>query len=307
VSGESRSRIKESRFFRNAESIEVITRGFLTTDAVLLWILTTIGISYLLLGYWMGWETWTRLPPALWPVRIFSGDYWTAGLISYSMLTVEILVVSILLIRFIGRPIFRNSSILKSPLDKASFISIATFWWIRPTLISSQSRTLELEDLPVLAAADQPDGLNLRLSSYCITENYSAFLLMVRVIFSIQPGVFLWSFFSGWLFLSAMFLDPILLRMLLTSTGSGAGERTNFTATLGSSAENNITNTDDGRWRADLAQQLGLVLLLSASMMIRVTFMEQVRTAPRCILCERDAAQGQMEAGCGWAGVDGGG
>ncbi len=193
-------------------------------------------------------------PHDLWPIKIFSMDYWSPSHISCLILVLIGFLSLCLLFRVINRLFFKDPD-SDAPLDKAGFFSLATFWWVvNPTLRIGQTRTLQIEDLPKLAAADQPEKLNARFSKFRITENFSAWMLMFRVMYSIQPGVFLWSFFSGWLFLGAMFLDPILLRLLLTSSSVNSSSS----------------------WTEDLAYHLGLVLLLSLSMLVRVTFMEQV-------------------------------
>ena len=219
--------------------------------------------SYISLGFVHGWEYWTRWPENLWPI--------STNLLSFTLLLINAILLFILAARAINCLLFQDSD-SDAPLDKAGFFSIATFWWVvNPTLLTAQKRTLEIEDLPKLASADQPDKLSARFSRFRITEGYGAWLLLLRLYFSIQPGVFLWSFFSGWLFLAAMFLDPTLLRLLLSSS-SGAPTP---------SAGGNRTAAPGGAppapsWEADLAYRLSLILLLSLSMLVRVTFMEQV-------------------------------
>ena len=160
---------------------------------------------------------------------------------------------ALLALVLLGRLCFRAAGPPdRSPLDRASFISRCTFWWVTPTLSKALRKgTLDLDDLPELPDADQPHRLAERFAR--ITRRHGKLTplrLLVTAVFSTQRSVFAQSFLSGWVFMSCMFLDPILLSSLLRNPAA-PGDTTSVLSSL------------------------GLVLLLTASMFGRVTCMEQ--------------------------------
>ena len=159
---------------------------------------------------------------------------------------------ALLLLLLLCRLCLRSGSPERSPLDRANLLSRATFWWVTPTLSAALRKgVLDLEDLPVLPAADQPRRLAQRFVHACGTRRkLQPMALLAKVIFSSQRAVFAQSFFAGWVFMSCMFLDPILLGQLLRNPPSPENP-------------------------ASVWPSLGLVLLLTASMLGRVTCMEQ--------------------------------
>ncbi|KAJ3024928.1 UNVERIFIED_CONTAM: hypothetical protein HDU68_007645 [Siphonaria sp. JEL0065] len=105
-----------------------------------------------------------------------------------------------------------------SEYDNASLLSFYTFWWIRPTLATANKNcSLEMDDLPSLAKADEPAFLESRFWTWFNKHGHSAspFQFLVATTFTIQRYVFLNSFLHGILFLGCMFVDPILLNELL--------------------------------------------------------------------------------------------
>lgn len=159
---------------------------------------------------------------------------------------------ALLLLLLLCRLCLRSGSPERSPLDRANLLSRATFWWVTPTLSAALRKgVLDLEDLPTLPAADQPRRLAQRFVHACGTRRkLQPMALLAKVIFSSQRAVFAQSFFAGWVFMSCMFLDPILLGQLLRNPPSPENP-------------------------ASVWPSLGLVLLLTASMLGRVTCMEQ--------------------------------
>ena len=159
---------------------------------------------------------------------------------------------ALLLLFLLCRLCLRSGPPERSPLDRANLLSRATFWWVTPTLSAAlRNGVLDLDDLPALPAADQPRRLAQRFVHACGTRRkLQPMALLAKVIFSSQRAVFAQSFFAGWIFMGCMFLDPILLSQLLRNPPS---------------PEN----------AAAMWPSLGLVLLLTASMLGRVTCMEQ--------------------------------
>jgi ABC-type multidrug transport system fused ATPase/permease subunit len=137
---------------------------------------------------------------------------------------------------------------MPSPEDCAGFASMYTFWWSYPTLkLAAKNKKLEKVDLPKLPASDNVDELYRRFVILW-SKKKDANLLML-LVWSSQRKLFLYSFVHGVFFLACMFADPLILNPLLQS-GS--------------------TDVEAGvPWK-----QLGLVALLSVSMLIRVTCME---------------------------------
>jgi hypothetical protein len=159
---------------------------------------------------------------------------------------------ALLLLLLLCRLCLRTGPPERSPLDRANLVSRATFWWVTPTLSAALRKgVLDLDDLPALPAADQPRRLAQRFVHACGTRRkLRPAALLAKVIFSAQRAVFAQSFFAGWIFMGCMFLDPILLGQLLR----------------------NPPSPEDP---ASVWPSLGLVLLLTASMLGRVTCMEQ--------------------------------
>ena len=141
-----------------------------------------------------------------------------------------------------------DTSAMPSPEDCAGFASMYTFWWSYPTLkLAAKNKKLEKVDLPKLPASDNVDELYRRFVILW-SKKKDANLLML-LVWSSQRKLFLYSFVHGVFFLACMFADPLILNPLLQS-GS--------------------TDVEAGvPWK-----QLGLVALLSVSMLIRVTCME---------------------------------
>jgi ABC-type multidrug transport system fused ATPase/permease subunit len=112
--------------------------------------------------------------------------------------------------------------------------------------------------------------------------------LITNVLFHTQRGVFLESFLLGWLFLSLMFFDPIILQALLATTSSPAPLPSNESLALPPAATtlptaNPLTDlpalTTPGTAASageahGLWYKFALVGILSLSMLVRVTCME---------------------------------
>ncbi|KAJ3120851.1 hypothetical protein HK100_012631 [Physocladia obscura] len=106
-----------------------------------------------------------------------------------------------------------------SPYDKANIFAYYTFWWIKPTLdAANASKSLKLTQIPTLASADEPMSLNKLFKSWWEKNEskITPFKLLLGTGFIIQRRVFLTSFLNGTVFLSCMFIDPILLKELLS-------------------------------------------------------------------------------------------
>ncbi|KAJ3234330.1 Canalicular multispecific organic anion transporter 1 [Chytriomyces hyalinus] len=105
-------------------------------------------------------------------------------------------------------------------LDTASFFSIYTFHWIKPTLVAANANgKLLASHLPALSAADCPAHLHSKFGralSLSAAGPLSPLQLLILCAFRIQPTVFLSSFLHGIVFLLCMFIDPILLNRLLS-------------------------------------------------------------------------------------------
>ncbi len=155
-------------------------------------------------------------------------------------------------------------------LDEASIASKLSFWWAMPTLtIALRNGKLEPPDLPQLPLADRPERLYDRFVVAWARRRRQRgpWRLTFLGAFGVQRAVCLQSFVAGWLFQGCMFVDPILLHSLLQAEatvepGSGA----ELAEPSGASAP---TSSMAWLWR-----QLGLVGLLSLSMVVRVTCME---------------------------------
>ena len=151
--------------------------------------------SYIVLGFVYGWQEWTHPPEHFWPIQ-FSWIYWEEpGIRSYTLLSVIALLLlssATRLLRWALRPNSSSSRSL-SPLDNAGFFSIATFWWVQGTLsIAAKQGRLEMEDLPALAVADQPERLNHRFSLLCDSSSRAgdnSWRLLHMIMFRIQRPV----------------------------------------------------------------------------------------------------------------------
>jgi hypothetical protein len=166
-------------------------------------------------------------------------------------------------------------------LDRASWLSRISFWWVTPTLQTAKREgTLELPDLPRLAATDEPRGLMERLARAWPADGrprLGAYRLLRSILFSTQRAVFAQAFLAGWAFCGCMLADPIILRQLLTS-------RQDAHAGWAGVARDLVRLRDHSRLldgRAGVSMSAGgrvcsqaLVLLLAVSMLIRVTCME---------------------------------
>ncbi|CAK8998694.1 Metal resistance protein YCF1 (ABC-type Cd(2+) transporter) (ABC-type glutathione-S-conjugate transporter) (Yeast cadmium factor 1) [Durusdinium trenchii] len=140
--------------------------------------------------------------------------------------------------------------------DVAGFWSTYTFWWVFGTLRAANDKgKISEADLPQLPLGDHAQTLLNAFEGIWRgekdRENISGFRLMYLLAVKIQPRTFVSSLLHGWLFLFLMLLDPILLNRLLESSPADGVAETSA-----------LTNS------------LVLVLLLSASMLVRVTCME---------------------------------
>ena len=183
--------------------------------------------------------------PSAWPWQKDEDD---GGWLVFVLAAAAALFLLLLLCRLC----LRTGPPERSPLDRANLVSRATFWWVTPTLSAALRKgVFDLDDLPALPAADQPRRLAQRFVHACGTRRkLQPAALLAKVIFSAQRAVFAQSFFAGWIFMGCMFLDPILLGQLLR-------------------------NPPSPEHPASVWPSLGLVLLLAASMLGRVTCMEQ--------------------------------
>lgn len=144
----------------------------------------------------------------------------------------------------------------QAPQDRASILSICTFFWVTPTLMSAQKKgKLNASELPYLPKSDVPDTLlgnferiwRNRFENKSMTLSQQGRLLLFTLVYSVQRRVFWTSFLSGIAFEMCMVLDPILLQHLLSNA-----EKSHI----------------------DLKYCLILVTGLSISMLIRVICME---------------------------------
>jgi hypothetical protein len=224
----------------------------LACDASLVGVVVALG--WAIAGAIFGWDRWLRLPSAWswsldadWPAQAA----WAATLALFPVLT-AVLTAS----RCCGPAVSADASGKPAELDDASLLSRLTFWWTVPTMQRCRALgTLEMEDLPALAARDKPEDLYLRLASACRTrpgQRLSAWRLLTAALFSIQRALFLQCVAAGWLFLGAMLLDPLLLRWLLSTGQQRPG----------------------GDDPALLSRHLGVAVLLGVNMLVRVTAME---------------------------------
>ena len=109
-----------------------------------------------------------------------------------------------------------------APLSELSFLydvfSKYTFWWVRPLLgQAALAGKLDMADLLPLDDADQPVSLSARLAEH---HPQTGFQLLVTLIFKIQKKIFMSSLVHGWVFLSLMLVDPLLLQQLLQEHSS---------------------------------------------------------------------------------------
>jgi hypothetical protein len=62
-----------------------------------------------------------------------------------------------------------------APLDRAGLLSRATFWWVMPTLKTAMANgRLDVEDLPELAFADDPERLHRQFAGEFCAQIMSA-------------------------------------------------------------------------------------------------------------------------------------
>lgn len=143
-----------------------------------------------------------------------------------------------------------------SPEDSAGIVSRLTFWWAISMLKAALSKgQLDGQDLPNLPESDRPKHLNRRFNAWARQHmlsrtpgsGMSHVAFLVAILCRIQPKVFLTCLGFGYTFLGCMFADPLLLNKLLVSTNEGG---------------------------AQVQSSLLYVLILSASMMLRVVSME---------------------------------
>ena len=163
------------------------------------------------------------------------------ALLAACLLCIGALLTVVFVVRgcFLADPAAPSSS-----LDAASIISRLSFWWVTPTLqVALQCGTLDAEDLPCLPESDEPVKLYERFQRSWSRSSRGPYHLLVS-LYACQRHVFFQSLCAGWAFLGCMLLDPILLTHLLDEAGEA------------------------------FVQQLGLMLLLALSMLLRVTMME---------------------------------
>ena len=136
-----------------------------------------------------------------------------------------------------------------APQDAAGFASTYTFWWMTPTLRAANAKgRLDAGDLPKLPRSDGAARLARALKATWLERPGGAGSLFVALLARMQPRVVLGALGHGWLFLSLMFLDPIILRRLLDGAGADSA--------------------------AAARRNLGYAAALSASMFVRVACME---------------------------------
>ena len=175
----------------------------------------------------------------------------------------------------------------EAELDRAALLSRCMFWWVFPTLVVANARgALTLNQLPALAAADEPHALYDRfVSSLRGVPHPSAFRLLRTTFIYSQRRVFWQCILTGWAFLLCMFADPNLLHLLLVTLQPPRGNATLQELGAASTASNAavgvvdgqmlLSESADGGWPSTaLLRSLCLALLLAASMLVRTTCME---------------------------------
>jgi hypothetical protein len=223
----------------------------LACDASLLGVV--IALAWTISGAIFGFDRWLTLP-ATW---LWSRDAdWAAQAVWAGTLALFPVLLAVLTASRCcapARDVPAAGSLAE--LDTASLLSRLTFWWTVPTIERCRKQgTLELHDLPALAARDNPEELYRRLASACSDgQRLTAWRLLTAAMFSIQRPLFLQCLAAGWAFLGAMLLDPLLLRWLL-STGQ--------------------PSDGDDSAAPVLSRHLGVAALLGVNMLLRVTAME---------------------------------
>eukprot|EP00960_Hanusia_phi_P027302 746752-Hanusia_phi.AAC.1 len=213
-------------------------------------------ILFLTLGFWRGWDNWIQLNAITSWSDLARADLWERNSAPSFLVLLFVILVSLAVCM---RPPRDAELKTTSPFDHASSTSIATFWWVFPTLMMARRKQgLVAGDLPPLSLHDLPCNLRRSFCDLCDRNPNllsSPWRLWWSVTFSAQKSVFFHSFFSGWAFLAAMFIDPILLKLLLSSASHQGQEG------------------QDGA--KNLQFRLLLIALLFISMLVRVTCMEQ--------------------------------
>ena len=154
-----------------------------------------------------------------------------------------------------------------SELDRASVLSRCVFGWVHPTLSKANKLgSLTLGHLPLLAEADTPLVLYNRFMG-SIPKGHqnrrtTASELMWALFVSSQRGLFWQCCCCGWVFLMAVFADPNLLHILLSSAPSKPGNKS-ATPTAAESSPPFVS--------VELLRNLGLAVMLSLSMLLRTT------------------------------------
>eukprot|EP00931_Biecheleriopsis_adriatica_P049874 TRINITY_DN28859_c0_g1_i1.p1 TRINITY_DN28859_c0_g1~~TRINITY_DN28859_c0_g1_i1.p1 ORF type:complete len:1375 (+),score=210.90 TRINITY_DN28859_c0_g1_i1:32-4156(+) len=134
--------------------------------------------------------------------------------------------------------------------DAAGFLARYTFWWVFPSIDAANKKDRLLhEDMPGLPHTDDPARLFDRCAELWRHQKGKSARIMQCVCWRIQWRLFLYSLLHGLFFLFLMTIDPIMLRVLLDSAQGGNGA-------------------------IGIQKQLGLVMALSLSMLVRVTCME---------------------------------
>lgn len=208
-------------------------------DALL--VLSSLAVCWVVAGALIGWERWVKLP-AGWSWSPYA-DWEAQAVLGAIGAALPLLTAVITAARCCGGGTGARAE-PTSELDRASLLSRITFWWVVPTLDRCRmAGKLELADMPAPAARDEPEALYARFAAACSGRPLGPWRLLGAAAWSIQRPVFLQCCVAGWLFLGAMLLDPILLRLLLSSgeaSGAPAGQVSGW---LGGEAERRTPRT----------------------------------------------------------------
>jgi len=192
----------------------LVMRSTLTAlgDAVLVGSVATV--AWAIAGTIFGWERWLALPLG-WSFSATAD--WRAQAVWAAAAAILLIPTVWTTCRCCRAAPPRGAS----ELDAASLLSRLTFWWTTPTMHRCRAAgKLEPNDLPALAARDDPEILYRRLVAACLPDDgrpLSPWRLLAACMFSIHKPLFFQCLAAGWLFLGAMLLDPLILRWLLSS------------------------------------------------------------------------------------------
>lgn len=189
-------------------------RTMVVADLFLIFMVTMVG--WAVAGCLIGWERWLDVPVKIIHWSWHEDADWEARL-AFGGLVIVMLILMVIRLALSGN----EAALDTASLDGAGLISRCTFWWVVPTLKRCQANgQLDLHDLPTLPRDDLPQALYDRFTAVwsCYgsrRQRWRKWRLFVVVMYSIQRPVCMQSLLTGWLFLTAMFLDPILLGALL--------------------------------------------------------------------------------------------